>query len=196
MTGCSSDLRMLPVVAAERYFVIFSGGFQDPQGVVGIQFSNDGQSVECQGEIVCDERIHCATPRPIQVVGMSAWDREVRVSIGLEEYTTTKTAYSYFLNTIAEVANFLKDPEVNREISEDVLQQRAFGLIFKEGIFSIGAVQSELDRCYGNTVESASMALPLRFDSPHAGTTSSDASSASGCTASTSTGNDRSLRLE
>ena len=108
-------------VTGNMKVVIKGIGFQDTQGVAVIQFSNDRQSVECQGEIVCDERIHCATPRPIQVVGMSAWDREVRVSIGLEEYTTTKTAYSYFLNTIAEVANFLKDPEVNREIGEDVL---------------------------------------------------------------------------
>ena len=43
------------------------------------------------------------------------------MKIGLKDYTTTKTAYSYFSNTIAEVANFLKDLEVNPGISEDVL---------------------------------------------------------------------------
>ncbi len=71
------------------------------------------------------------------------------MKIGLKDYTTTKTAYSYFLNTIAEVANFLKDLEVNREISEDVLKQRAFSLIIKEGILSLGAVQSEPEYFFG-----------------------------------------------
>ncbi len=80
---------------------------------------------------------------------MSPWDCEARVKIGLNDYTTTKTAFSYFLNTIAEVANFIKDPEVNREISEDVLKQWAFSLIIKEGIFSIGAVQSEPEYFFG-----------------------------------------------
>ena len=71
------------------------------------------------------------------------------MKIGLKDYTTTKTAYSYFLNTIAEVANFLKALEVNREIGEDVLKQRAFSMIIQEGIFSIGAVQSELEYFLG-----------------------------------------------
>ncbi len=102
--------------------VVIKGiGFQATQSVAVILFSNDRKSVECQGEIVCDVRIHCVTPSPIPVVGTSPWDCEVHVKIGLKDYTSTRTAYSYFLNTIAEVANFLKDLEVNPGISEDVL---------------------------------------------------------------------------
>ncbi len=72
--------------------VVIKGiGFQVTQSVAVILFSNDRKSVECQGEIVCDVRIHCVTPSPIPVVGMSPWDCEVHVKIGLKDYTSTRT---------------------------------------------------------------------------------------------------------
>ncbi len=72
--------------------VVIKGiGFQATQSVAVILFSNDRKSVECQGEIVCDVRIHCVTPSPTPVVGMSPRDCEVHVKIGLKDYTTTRT---------------------------------------------------------------------------------------------------------
>lgn len=44
-----------------------------------------------------------------------------------------------------EVANFLRLLDLNQDMSLEVMKQRAFGLIVREGVFSLGTVQSELN---------------------------------------------------
>jgi glutamate dehydrogenase len=44
-----------------------------------------------------------------------------------------------------EVANYLRLLDINIEMSKDVMKQRAFGLIVREGVFAMATVQSELE---------------------------------------------------
>merc|ERR1719253_1721787 len=55
---------------------------------------------QVQGTVVDDEIIECRTPNVVQGCGPKRC--EVRLAIGVRDFTTTLTHYDYYLNTIAE----------------------------------------------------------------------------------------------
>ncbi|CAD7974700.1 unnamed protein product [Amoebophrya sp. A25] len=75
-------------------------GFRSTQGQVVVRFITPKFYAESQGTVIDDELIECNTPDVVQTIGPK--DCEVRLAIGIRDFTTTMVKYKYFLNTIAE----------------------------------------------------------------------------------------------
>ncbi|CAE7507956.1 ODA11 [Symbiodinium sp. CCMP2592] len=92
-----------PVSGSQK--VKISGiGFLSVPGAAVVRFSAAGGrlSVEAQGTVVDDELVECLTPRVEGSIGPR--ECEVRVSIGVKDFTTTVADYHYFLNTIPDMS--------------------------------------------------------------------------------------------
>ncbi|CAK0896865.1 unnamed protein product [Prorocentrum cordatum] len=76
-------------------------GFKSTPGAVVVRFiAAGGRHVsETQGTVISDELIECTTPNVVGSIGPR--ECEVRVQIGIRDFTTTVANYHYFLNTVA-----------------------------------------------------------------------------------------------
>lgn len=68
-------------------------------GQVVVKFITPKHFAESQGTVIDDDVIECATPDVVSTIGPK--ECEVRLAIGVRDFTTTKVDYRYFLNTIA-----------------------------------------------------------------------------------------------
>jgi len=87
-------------VTGNMKITVYGVGFHSTTGQVVVQFSTQKHSATCQGHVIGDEVIECSTPSVINTIGPS--ECEVRVQIGVRDFTTTVTSYHFFLNTIPE----------------------------------------------------------------------------------------------
>jgi len=88
-----------PVTGGQK--VQISGiGFKSTNGQVVVRFITPKFYAESQGVVIDDELIECNTPDVVQTIGPK--DCEVRLAIGIRDFTTTMVKYKYFLNTIAD----------------------------------------------------------------------------------------------
>eukprot|EP00931_Biecheleriopsis_adriatica_P101533 TRINITY_DN7664_c0_g1_i1.p1 TRINITY_DN7664_c0_g1~~TRINITY_DN7664_c0_g1_i1.p1 ORF type:complete len:4295 (+),score=1011.97 TRINITY_DN7664_c0_g1_i1:399-12887(+) len=91
-------------VSGNQKVRIYGVGFSSTPGSATVRFSAAGnrQPVEAQGTVVHDELIECLTPSVVGTIGPR--ECEVRLSIGVKDFTTTVTDYHYFLNAVPEMS--------------------------------------------------------------------------------------------
>jgi dynein heavy chain len=87
-------------VTGNQNVSIHGVGFNSTQGTVVVRFSSAKHFAEAQAHVVNDELIECHTPPVISSIGPK--ECEVRLAIGIRDFTTTVTNYLYFLDTVAE----------------------------------------------------------------------------------------------
>ncbi|CAJ1331853.1 unnamed protein product [Effrenium voratum] len=88
-------------VSGNQKVKIYGVGFLSVPGAAVIRFGAHGKFVEAQGTVVEDELVECLTPK---ADALGPRDCEVRISIGVKDFTTTMTKYLYFLNTVTEMS--------------------------------------------------------------------------------------------
>ncbi|CAK9103509.1 Dynein alpha chain [Durusdinium trenchii] len=87
-------------VSGSQKVQIFGVGFLSVPGVAVIRFTGgNGKSVEAQGTILDDELVECLTPK---AEGIGPRSCEVRIAIGVKDFTTTMAEFQYFMNTVPE----------------------------------------------------------------------------------------------
>lgn len=72
-------------------------GFKSTMGMVVVRFITPKNIAEAQGNVIDDEFIECPTPEVYNTIGPK--DCEVRLAIGVRDFTTTMVKYKYFLDT-------------------------------------------------------------------------------------------------
>ena len=99
-----------PVTGNEK-IKIYGVGFTSTMGDVNVKFANSKHFAECKAVVLDDETIECATPYVGHSIGSDLLSKgsrsvggkcEVRLSIGVRDFTTTFSNYEFYLNTIAE----------------------------------------------------------------------------------------------
>jgi dynein heavy chain len=65
--------------------------------MVNVSFTAGKHSATAQGYVLDDDTIECKTPDVVATIGPKRC--EVRLAIGVRDFTTTKTVYDYYLNT-------------------------------------------------------------------------------------------------
>ena len=81
-------------------FRVYGVGFTSTFGQVVVRFITAKHTADAQGNVVSDEQIECLTPTVVTTIGPK--ECEVRLAIGVRDFTTTVTNYLYCLNTVAE----------------------------------------------------------------------------------------------
>lgn len=87
-------------VTGNMKVTVYGVGFQSTFGMVTVQFATAKHAATSQGNVINDTIIECLTPAVATSIGPK--ECEVRVQIGIKDYTTTVTNYKYFMNSIAE----------------------------------------------------------------------------------------------
>jgi dynein heavy chain len=89
-------------VTGNQKIEVYGVGFLSTPGPVTVRFcaANGKQMAETQGTVINDELIECRTPNAASTIGPC--ECEVRLSIGIRDFTTTMVEYLYYLNTVAE----------------------------------------------------------------------------------------------
>jgi len=113
-------------VTGNMKVVIYGVGFQSTGGMCTVQFATAKHTATSQGNVINDEVVECLTPTVVSTIGPK--ECEVRVQIGVRDFTTTVTNYNFFLNSIAEKSlcfgpGLLQEQQANKE-SRFMIQTR------------------------------------------------------------------------
>ena len=84
-------------VTGNQTVKIHGTGFSSTSGMVNVSFTAGKHSATAQGSVIDDDTIECKTPDVVATIGPKRC--EVRLAIGVRDFTTTKTVYDYYLNT-------------------------------------------------------------------------------------------------
>jgi len=124
----SVDPPLGPVTGAQK-IIVRGVGFNSTHGQAVVRFITPKHYADTQGTVINDEIMECMTPNVVQSIGPK--DCEVRLAIGVRDFTTTKAKYLYFLNTIAE-KSLCYGPGLQEEGSSD--SQTRFTIVARNNL--------------------------------------------------------------